>query len=603
MRLLFWIRYCGCLLALGLLCACSHNRDTLTDTVKVTLLDSQAFHLAPEESGQILVRQGEEARFVIYPNTGYVITGADYPGAVVTGGKGDSLVLILKDINYPTNVKVTTESDKNIKTIIYDANRGHLPDGRTTYSVKHILNGHLYPNTDNGSSLYKEGATLTGWNTKPDGTGTEIGLGSRCYEDGEITLYAMWQDFGSEDQFVFLETHGGYSVKSYLGSDKTVAVPESHNGKTVTAIEKGAFINKDIDKLILPKKLERLEQGAFCKCHLGKLYFYDNISFISDASFTDTPLPQVHILAKEPPRYAGSGRASNYADKVDLLFLHENDKKIVIFGGSGTYYSVLASRMQQLLNDEYKVINMGMNGWFPAFAQMDVIRKYMHQGDILLHIPEMASSTQLGADTGFSLFVEDKGAYDDRYLRSLELNYDLISLMDLNATTGFFDSFCRFNSARQSQPATNYSDYSHYINENGDFPNRKLSYQKNEAITHEADICTRFLTEDSFNRLNAAYSMFDEKNVEVMVAFAAVNENALMEVPEYMERAKQFEELMRENLKVPVLGSIYEAFYPGGIFYNSDWHLSEEGDIQNTERITNELLKTLESKDQQQKGF
>ena len=242
--------------------------------------------------------------------------------------------------------------------------------------------------------------------------------------------------------------------------------------------------------------------------------------------------------------------------------------------------------MQQSLSDEYVVLNMGINGWFPAIPQLDVIRAWMRPSDILLHIPEMASGTQLFSDIRFALPVNDPTVFDDRYLRSLELNYDLIADMNLNETEGFFDSFTRFNNARKEQPPTSYSDYSHYIDEHGDFPNRKLSYQKDEPITHEADIRPDFLTEEAIARMNAVYDRFAEQGVKVCLAFAAVNENGLMEIPAYREKAETFEQLLRDNAHAAVLGTITDAFYPGSVFYNSDWHLSEEADRQNTDRIT-----------------
>ena len=584
----------GLLLLAALFTGCSAGAVDKPAPLLVTLLQEDTYRLAEGYEYQTAVAQGDEVRFVLYPAEGYIITGTDVPNGIITKGAGESSILILRDIQYPTRVRVLCEPDTNICTVIYDANGGMTLDGKKSYIVHHALNGHKYPNTDNGAALQKKRCTLIGWNTEPDGSGESVGLGSRCRtEEKNLTLYAQWLSWTDDGQFVFQEGNDSCTVTAYSGTDQTVVVPAVYHGLPVKTIAEGAFTEKQIEVLSLPVDLESIENGAFFRCVIDKIIFFDNISEFPDAAFLNTLFPEIHILAAQPPRYAGSGRASNYADKVDLLFSHRNDKKIVLFGGSGTYYSVLAAQMQHELSDEYIVLNMGINGWFPAMPQLDVIRVWMHSGDILLHMPEMASATQLFADTRFALPVNDPTVFDDRYMRSLELNYELIADIDLGATEGFFDSFTRFNNARSSQPPTSYSDYSHYINGNGDFPNRKLSYQKNEPITREADICPEFLSEEALRRMNSVYDSFADKGIQVVISFAAVNEDSLSEIPDYMEKAERFEELLKENAHAVILGRITDAFYPGSVFYNSDWHLSEEADIENTTRITTDLMQFL----------
>ena len=93
--------------------------------------------------------------------------------------------------------------------------------------------------------------------------------------------------------------------------------------------------------------------------------------------------------------------------------------------------------------------------------------------------------------------------------------------------------------------------------------------------------------------MNSVYDSFADNGIQVVIAFAAVNEDSLSEIPDYMEKAERFEELLKENAHAVVLGGITDAFYPGSVFYNSDWHLSEEADIENTTRITTDLMQFL----------
>jgi len=580
------------ILAGTLLTACQSAQE-YRDTIYVTLISDDGYTLAEGYSPRREVHLGEEIRYVLSPNAGYVISGTDYPGGRISEGTSGTSILILPDVRYPTRVSVQCEKDSNVRTITYDANGGTTPDGKKQYTIHHRLNDHLYPNTDQGA-FEKEASTQLCWNTQPDGSGTDIGLGSRCPEQDDLTLYAQWAPWSEENLFQFTFENDGYTLQRYLGAQSNVTIPNTYQNYPVKKIAANAFEDCSMKRLSLPLNLEVVEDSAFVHCKIEHLYFFDTLKQISDSSFSDTPLPTVHINAAQLPRYAGSGRMSTYADKIDLLRNNEDLKKIVIFGGSGAYYSVLAEKMQELLNDEYYVLNMGMNGWFPAGPQLEVIRQYTHEGDVLLHIPEESSLTQLFASTAFAQNVDAPDVFDDRYMRALELNYDLIAAMDLNKSEGFFDSFTRFNAARQDQEATDYSDYSHYINGNGDYPCKKLSFQVDESITHEAKICPELLTSEAVERLNRMYVTFAERGVRVAVAYAAVNESALKEDSDYLAKASEFDSIMHQQLKnAEVIEAIQDSFYPGSLFYNSDWHLSEEADVQNTTRITEGLLRIL----------
>ena len=503
-----------------------------------------------------------------------------------------------------------------------------------------------------------------------------------------LTLYAQWAQWSEAERFLFREEDDGAVIIRYLGAEgsftnesapgpegqetaageeailnvhssgesisletvipsgestpQNVVIPAILEGLPVKKIAAGAFYGATIKSLVLPPDIEEVEPEAFCNCTIEEIFFFDRILNFPDSAFTDTKIPRVHINAAQPPRFAGSGPLSNYADKVDLLMQNENRKKIVLFGGSGTFYSVLAERMEEKLKetgtfgnmdvlsedrgrednpsfDEYIVLNLGINGWFPALPQLDVLRTYMHEGDVLLHIPEMSSAQQLFADTCFAIpwKTDAEEQFDDRFLRSLELNYGLISLMNLQECPGFFDSFSRFNQERQSREATEYSDYSHFINAHGDYQGNKLPYEENVSITQEADIRPELLTEETFKRMNVIYRTFMERGVRVAVAYAAVNEDALKEKEDYVEKARMFDSILRRgiwdatedeetrktdielktsdtSLGPAIIENIEASFYPGGVFYNSDWHLSYEADWKNTDVITKGLVAFLQ---------
>ena len=78
-------------------------------------------------------------------------------------------------------------------SILCHANGGTRLDGGNPVEPIEIPTPqtHFRLNTPIGTDLFaRDGYTLIGWNTRPDGSGESVGLGSRiAWEDG-LTLYA-----------------------------------------------------------------------------------------------------------------------------------------------------------------------------------------------------------------------------------------------------------------------------------------------------------------------------------------------------------------------------------------------------------------------------
>ena len=571
--------------------------------------------------------------------------------------------------------------------VAYPQEEGDTKLGTEVRIAGDLKNGTGEDETSSGADIRIAGDLKNGTGEDETSSGADIRVAGDLKNDVKgsetLTLYAQWAQWSEAERFLFREEDGGAVIIRYLGAEgsftnesapgpegqetaageeailnvhssgesisqetvipsgestpQNVVIPAILEGLPVKKIAAGAFYGANIKSLVLPPDIEEVEPEAFCNCTIEEIFFFDRILNFPDSVFTDTKIPRVHINAAQPPRFAGAGPLSNYADKVDLLVQNENRKKIVLFGGSGTFYSVLAERMEESLRgqfgEEYIVLNLGINGWFPALPQLDVLRTYMHEGDVLLHIPEMSSAQQLFADTCFAIpwDTDAEAQFDDRFLRSLELNYRLVSLMNLQECPGFFDSFSRFNQDRQNREATDYSDYSHFINTHGDYQGNKLPYEENVSITQEADIRPELLTEETLTRMNTIYRTFMERGVRVAVAYAAVNEDALKEKGDYVEKARMFDNILRrgildeaevEKTRKPdietgaadkevkiadpgpktagiplgpaIIENIEDSFYPGGVFYNSDWHLSCEADWKNTDVITKGLVAFLQ---------
>ncbi|MDE7372503.1 MAG: hypothetical protein K2N18_00410, partial [Clostridia bacterium] len=245
-----------------------------------------------------------------------------------------------------------------------------------------------------------------------------------------------------------------------------------------------------------------------------------------------------------------------------------------------------------------QVVNRAINAWVPGGAQADVILNYLHEGDILLHIPEMASSQQYFYETAFSL-VSSAGMTDDRYMAALEENYDILSLFDIRGGNGVFDSFTRYNEDRKKYPAGFYSDNADFIDGYGDYNREKPANDKEDFASGEADIRTDILTDEALTRLDAFYARVIACGATPYTAYAAVNKHALIKKDEqrgtnYSDLAEDFDARLRGNIKNSVvIGNINDAFFAGNMFFNSDWHLSDGATTENTQTLIANLKKHL----------
>lgn len=536
-----------------------------------------------------------QVSFAIKTNENYVPSTCSYRRYRFVKLEDNTFLVQLFRIEYSVRVSLTFKyvepkenpddppTTENI--ITYDPNGGELINSKRN-KVSYNTEYHPRPNTSIGTNIMKrDGYNLIGWNTESDGSGEHIGLGSRYLDvnNSSFTLYASWVKYSDATNFEYKvtnETKGYLAITKYLGNEEIISVPEFIDGKTVTRIEKDAFVNLSMETVILPKSIVSINKGAFNNCAFKELYFYDNIVNIYDESFVDClNFSTVHINAIEGARFVTADRHAAYADKVDKLILNKDKQKIIILGGSGAYYNVDAC----LLHDyypSYEVFNLAINGWFNGPCQMEIISKYMGQGDYLLHVIEMCGKYQFMTDISMG-DCDDVMEYDYRYFCCLELNFDLASLVDIRHVTHFFDVFDAFNDVRDKLPVTPYTAYVYFADERGDYlPSDELRTKiipedGSKIISEEASIDPESLSEEGAYRLANYYQELMYKGTLVLFAYCPVNKDALPE-QDLDERIIFGLTSKVDNYLAPycrVLNSIVDVLYDFECFSDSDWHL------------------------------
>ncbi len=300
----------------------------------------------------------------------------------------------------------------------------------------------------------REGYVLTEYNTKPDGSGEAYSLGSKFYTvDGNnhTTLYCMWdkvsEGFEYTD-FTFNRPSGitektspewcesGVIITRYNGDSERVAVPESIDGKPVIAIAADCFVGKQMKTLILPRHLLSVADGAVRSCSsLTALYYPDGIYAITDnaldaASYTS--LKSFYVNASICPRFSATDDGA-FAVKLSRLLASEKQNRVIVISGSSSYLGLATEYLEALLDNKYRVINLGTTRTTHGAMYLEAMGKLAHEGDMVIYAPENSSY----------MFGETELYW--KTLRDLEGMNNIYRYVDISNYTAVFSAFADFN--------------------------------------------------------------------------------------------------------------------------------------------------------------
>ena len=540
-------------------------QEVLVDTrIQISLMTGEGYTV--EQNGQ-WVTPGSDAVFTLTMTRGCSLEAVDYDGAYDHVVEDSKIVLTLKDVRYPARVKVFTTT--RYCTVHYEPNGGW---GETTTKV-YSMSTHPRPNSENGQSMFQlPGYTLVSWNTKADGSGARIGLGSRFTADTEQTLYAQWAQWSPAEDFRYTVTQfGTVTINAYLGSDETVVIPNEIEGYPVTAVAAGAFQDSALLHVIFPVNMDQVAPDAFKNSKIQTVTMFDNIVTISDSSFEGcVDLQTLYINAIEAPYGVDYRKESVYADKVDMLILAQGRKKMVFYAGCSMWYNLNGADVYKTFGEDYVIINMGLNGTVNSAVQMNILGAYLEKGDVLLHTLELTSQYQM-------LSAVQMDANDDKLWCGLEYNYDLFSLVDLRTVKGEFDSLILYLDKKTTQ--TTYQQYytdehgNEYLDQYGCVPFQRTQTQENLADRVRLD--PGMVTQEGMTRLSQYYDWYEDVGVTVYVSYACVNMDAVPE--EQQGNVAEMDALIKSSVAAmgsgTVISDLEDFLFVTSDFYDTNYHL------------------------------
>lgn len=446
-------------------------------------------------------------------------------------------------------------------------------------------------NTALGSELFsRPGYTLESWNTRPDGSGERVGLGSRTEPD--TTLYAQWAAWTPEEQFQWTEQNGEAVITGYTGSEECLVVPGQLGGMPVVSIKGGAFRNANCTRVILPDSLRTVEVDAFSDCAVEQLTLFDNIQTITDHSFSGcTALTTLYVNAREAPVYSGS-YYDTFADKFDRLLSLKDSKKLVLFSGSSTRFGYDSALLDRELED-YDVVNMGVFAYTNAYPQLMLIQSCMQEEDILLVAPEFDAAKRQFCTTN---------ELDEDFFCMVESNYDLAAGLDLRRCSGTLSALQSYLQTKAGLTPRSYSispsDYDEdgqpvdtpSYNEYGDYILYRPNAETDDPIY---GLKVGYTVEDFpqwlyIDPANQVYRQFQQAGIYVYMTYSPRNRLCISD-ESTPEARQELDAYFRRTLAIPIISQLEDSLVPGRYLYGTDNHLSTEGVELRTRKVLEEL--------------
>ena len=559
----------GVLFAALLLVSCAKERASTT-AVRVSIMEGEHYTVAV---GTEIVEPGEDVSFLIRTDRGFTVTGTDYSGEYGVTQTGGLSKLELKNVRRPTRVNLTVT--RYSCTIRYSANGGDaLTAVGKSAEISYDIRTHTRPNVSIGTDLFaRDGYTLIGWNTEPDGSGLSVGLGSRMSVEDTAELYAQWAEWTAAEYFTCEPRENGTAITSCSYPGDTLVIPETLDGVTVTEIAGYALANCPAKTVILPKTIAKIKKYAFDGAKLSELCFFDNVEYIADDCFTGCgELSTLHINAIEDPYGYSFRRESMLADKFDLLINTMGEDRLIFYGGCSMWYNLIGGDVAAEFGDRYTVVNMAVNGVASSLIQMEIMRSFVTERDVLVHTPEISSRQQLLEYTALS-------DHDDKIWCALEYNYDLVSLVDIRVFDGgVFDSLRKY--LDKKKPGGTYSDvYTnrfgyYFFDETGSIPFYRDTTA--EKLLDNVRLDPAYL--EDLSRLEEEYRLFMDKGVTILVSYACID---IDQVPEEQQgNIAMMGELFGSKFSamegVTVISRIDDFIYHDSDFYDTVYHLLTE---------------------------
>lgn len=497
--------------------------------------------------------------------------------------------------------------------IVYHLNGGHVKDKNDeTYTVNGEYN-ELYAmqqTLESNGTFVRDGYVAVGYSASPaeygdydsaNGIPGFSNMGGVTRVDGKsLDLYVVWAKISDVDDFEYEKKNISYisdssysfgslnqkktsaqgiEITGYTGDDRLVVIPEEIDGLPVMSIAKDAF-SGNMHTVVIPRTVKNIMSGAFEQCEdLSEVVFFDSVVTVYNKSFNEN-VKTVVLNAQRLPVYSGAIEGS-FCIKYERLRQLADEKKIVIVSGSSSLNGINSEQFEELMPG-YSVVNYGTNVANPALFYLEAISKYVTEGDIVVHAPEFNSSSSMGSNV-----------FHAKMFRGNEQCYDIFRDVDMTNYVGFWEAFCEFQVGDKGDgslvPAVHQQGKIYQlpteINKYGDRSTVRKRVAGNFGGASE-NFKYNILNYTMLNQVNELYT---EKGATLAMSFGTFDKSRMSPSSAKQSEYDKFTNDCAEKLDYPVISNVETYIMEHKHFYDSEWHLNDEGARIRTENLANDI--------------
>ncbi|MBO5022966.1 MAG: leucine-rich repeat protein [Clostridia bacterium] len=517
----------------------------------------------------------EKVSLFIIMRDGFTFDGWSQDKAIPNGG---SVATSSRTYNISASKDVTVWANYSAN-IIYDPNGGKVKSGGETYNQEYSVVWFRCPNTLTAKDYFvRDGYTLVEYNTKADGTGTAVGLGSRTVipAEGKLTLYCIWEKQNDAADFETKVSGKGVAITKYKGTASNVVIPDTIGGKTVVAIASGAFKGSSAERVVLTPGITTIENGAFENCKkLETLVMFDSLMSVSSKSFSGTTIKNLRVNAALDMYKEWTVGMINV--KLDSFLYATSQQKDIfaIYGGSGSYYGFDCEAIDEALDGKYEVINLGCNAQLTAAIMFEYMSHFLGENDIVLWAPE-SGNYMFGAPY-----------FHGRTWEFLVTYYDIFRYVDISNYSGVFDYYASFASSH-AQKQQSFESFSADVNSHGDHINTRAHADKTyRSYSGSYQSRVKEVLNGNYSYIEGIIENMSKNGVKLYYTFAAMDESA----PDFDDDV--FENLakaMEDTFGMIAISDYKNCLVPHDCMYDSEWHLTLEGAKLRTQSLIKDIL-------------
>ncbi len=268
-------------------------------------------------------------------------------------------------------------------------------------------------------------------------------------------------------------------------------------------------------------------------------------------------------------------------EKVERLDSIKEDK-IIVIGGSSVAFGVNSELIERYT--EMPVVNFGLYASLGTKLMLDLSRKSVKKGDIVIIAPEMdaqtlslyfnADATLKAMDGSFGLLSRVK---TDDLFKLLASSWDF-AVDKLNYEKG------DLGGVYSAESFNGYLD----IEYPREYNIMQTYYDPNLEITLDESI----VSPEFIDYLNDYIAYCNRRGAKVYFSWCPMNSLAVTNPDE--KSILEFESFMKENINATFISDVTDYILPPEYFYDTNFHLNDAGMIYHSVNLVKDILLELE---------